>query len=104
MKPHVARALVISMLGFSSHPMDKRGYDADQLEALMNQQAGPLGVSGLSPDMKTLLEQPQREPHAAQADMLSVKGATRALPAGYIWSVIWAPSGLSSALRYSQVC
>jgi hypothetical protein len=59
MKPHVARALV-------------------------NHQAGLLGVSGLSPDMKTLLEQRQREPHAAQADMLSVKGATRALPAGYM--------------------
>ena len=35
--------------------------------ALVNQQAGLLGVSGLSPDMKTLLEQRRREPRAALA-------------------------------------
>jgi acetate kinase len=84
--------------------MDKRGYDADQLEDLMNHQAGLLGASGFSPDMETLLEQRQREPHPAQANMLAVKGAIQALPVGYIWSVIWASSGSSSALRYSQVC
>ena len=53
--------------GVLIHLMHERSYDADQLEDLVNHQAGLLGVSGLSPDMKTLLEQRQREPHAAQA-------------------------------------
>ena len=53
--------------GVIIHFMHDRGYDASQLDALVNQQAGLLGVSGLSPDMKTLLEQRQREPRAALA-------------------------------------
>jgi acetate kinase len=53
--------------GVLIHLMHGKGYDVGQLEDLVNHQAGLLGVSGLSPDMKTLLEQRQREPHAAQA-------------------------------------
>jgi acetate kinase len=53
--------------GILIHLMHEHGYDAGQLDHLVNHQAGLLGVSGLSPDMKTLLEQQQREPHAAQA-------------------------------------
>jgi acetate kinase len=53
--------------GVLLHLMRAKGYDAGQLDALVNRQAGLLGVSGLSPDMKTLLEQREREPHAAQA-------------------------------------
>ncbi len=53
--------------GVIIHFMHDKGYDASQLDALVNQQAGLLGVSGLSPAMKTLLEQRRREPHAAQA-------------------------------------
>jgi acetate kinase len=53
--------------GVLIHLMHGKGYDAGQLEDLVNHQAGLLGVSGLSPDMKTLLEQRQHEPHAAQA-------------------------------------
>jgi acetate kinase len=33
----------------------------------VNDQAGLLGVSGISPDMKILLEQKEREPRAAEA-------------------------------------
>jgi acetate kinase len=53
--------------GVIIHFMHDRGYEASQLDALVNQQAGLLGVSGLSPDMKTLLEQRRREPGAALA-------------------------------------
>ena len=53
--------------GILIHLMRDKGYDVDQLDELVNRQAGLLGVSGLSPDMKTLLEQREREPHAAQA-------------------------------------
>jgi acetate kinase len=53
--------------GVLIHLMHGKGYDAGQLEELVNHQAGLLGVSGLSPDMKTLLDQRQHEPHAAQA-------------------------------------
>jgi acetate kinase len=53
--------------GVLLHLMRAKGYDAGQLDALVNRQAGLLGVSGLSPDMKTLLERRERAPHAAQA-------------------------------------
>jgi acetate kinase len=53
--------------GVLIHLMHAEGSDVDQLDELVNHQAGLLGVSGLSPDMKTLLEQREREPHAAQA-------------------------------------
>ena len=47
--------------------MDEKGYDARQLEGLLNQRSGLIGVSGISSDMKTLLDQRTSEPHAAQA-------------------------------------
>jgi acetate kinase len=53
--------------GVLIHLMRAKDYDAAQLDELMNHQAGLLGVSGISPDMKTLLEQREHEPHAAQA-------------------------------------
>jgi acetate kinase len=53
--------------GVLLHFVHDKGYDASQLDTLVNHQAGLLGVSGLSPDMKTLLEQRRHEPHAAQA-------------------------------------
>jgi acetate kinase len=45
----------------------KAGYSADQLENLVDHQAGLLGVSGLSSDMKILLERSQTDPAAAMA-------------------------------------
>jgi acetate kinase len=53
--------------GVLLHLMHAKGYDVCQIEHLVNHQAGLLGVSGVSPDMKTLLEQREREPHMAQA-------------------------------------
>jgi acetate kinase len=47
--------------------LNEQRYDARQLEQLLNHEAGLLGVSGLSSDMKTLLEKRDDHPHAAQA-------------------------------------
>jgi acetate kinase len=44
-----------------------RGAGASDLEQLVDQQSGLLGVSGISGDMKILLEKRKSEPHAAQA-------------------------------------
>jgi acetate kinase len=53
--------------GVLLHVMRSKSYGADGIDDLVNHQAGLLGVSGLSPDMKTLLDQREHEPHAAQA-------------------------------------
>ncbi len=53
--------------GILLYLMDEKGYDARQLERLLHHRSGLLGVSGISPDMKTLLEKKDSEPHAAQA-------------------------------------
>jgi acetate kinase len=53
--------------GILLYLMDEKGYDARQLEKLLNQRSGLIGVSGISSDMKTLLNQRTTEPHAAQA-------------------------------------
>jgi len=47
--------------------MNQKGYDSRQLERLVDHEAGLLGVSGLSPDMKILLEKRDSEPDAAEA-------------------------------------
>lgn len=47
--------------------LDEKGYDARQLERLLNYRSGLLGVSGISSDMRVLLEKRATEPHAAQA-------------------------------------
>jgi len=41
--------------------------EAAQLERLLNEQSGLLGISGISSDMQKLLEERAREPNAAQA-------------------------------------
>ncbi|MFQ5850147.1 MAG: acetate/propionate family kinase [Candidatus Binatia bacterium] len=53
--------------GILLYLMNEKGYDSRRLERLVDYEAGLLGVSGLSPDMKTLLEKREREPDAAQA-------------------------------------
>lgn len=53
--------------GILLYLMDEKGYDTRQLEKLLNQRSGLIGVSGISSDMKTLLDQRTTEPHAAQA-------------------------------------
>jgi acetate kinase len=53
--------------GIILYLMREQGYDVGRLDRLVNSESGLLGVSGLSPDMKTLLERRGREPAAAQA-------------------------------------
>jgi acetate kinase len=53
--------------GVLIHLMREKAYDARRLDELVNEQAGLLGVSGISPDMKTLLDQRERDSRAAQA-------------------------------------
>jgi acetate kinase len=45
----------------------QKSFDAGQLEQLVNQQSGLLGVSGISSEMQTLLQQQATDPHAALA-------------------------------------
>ena len=53
--------------GILLYLMDEKGYDARQLERLLNRRSGLIGVSGISSDMKTLLDKRATEPHAAEA-------------------------------------
>ena len=53
--------------GILLYLMEEKAYGASQIEHLVNHQAGLLGVSKISPDMKTLLEKRESEPHADQA-------------------------------------
>ncbi len=53
--------------GFLIYLMNEKGYDAHRLDLFLNEQTGLLGVSGISPDMKTLLDKRDSEPHAAEA-------------------------------------
>lgn len=53
--------------GVLIHLMNEKRFDAAQIDELINSRSGLLGVSGISSDMKTLLEVRGREPSAAQA-------------------------------------
>lgn len=53
--------------GILLHLMQEHHYDERRLEQLVNHEAGLLGVSGSSSDMKTLLETRDHDPAAAQA-------------------------------------
>jgi acetate kinase len=44
--------------------MKEEGYDISLIDRLVNHQSGLLGISGISPDMKTLLEKRKKEPRA----------------------------------------
>jgi acetate kinase len=47
--------------------MNEKKYDPGKIEHLVDHEAGLLGVSEISPDMKTLLDMRENEPRAAQA-------------------------------------
>ena len=53
--------------GLLLYLMNEKRWDARQIDRLVNHQAGLLGVSGISSDMKTLLEKRDLESNAAQA-------------------------------------
>ena len=52
--------------------MNQHGLDAHALERLLTNESGLLGVSGISSDMRTLLEREATDPHAAEAIELFV--------------------------------
>jgi acetate kinase len=53
--------------GLLIHLLTEKGYDGGRLDHLVNHEAGLLGVSGISSDMKTLLEMRASNPRAALA-------------------------------------
>ncbi len=53
--------------GILLYLMNEKGYASRRLERLVNHKAGLLGVSGLTSDMKTLIEKRGSEPNTAQA-------------------------------------
>jgi acetate kinase len=53
--------------GVLLHLTREKRYDWNRIDELVNDQAGLLGVSGISPDMRILLERRERESQAAQA-------------------------------------
>jgi acetate kinase len=59
----------------------RSGYDAQALDDLFNHQSGLLGVSGLSADMKTLLEKRSSNPQADQAITMFCRGVRKFLGA-----------------------
>lgn len=59
--------------------MDRHGMDARRLERLLSHESGLLGVSGISSDMRTLLEQESADVRAAEAIELFVYRIAREL-------------------------
>ncbi|HEV3317134.1 MAG TPA: acetate/propionate family kinase [Candidatus Angelobacter sp.] len=59
----------------------RSGYDAQSLGDLLDHNSGLLGVSGLSGDMKTLLEKRSSDPHADQAVAMFCYGVRKFLGA-----------------------
>ncbi len=53
--------------GILLYLMKEKNYGKDRIERLVNLEAGLLGVSGISSDMKTLLDKRRDEPHADEA-------------------------------------
>jgi acetate kinase len=53
--------------GLLIYLLTEQSYDAATLGQLLNDQSGLLGVSGISPDMRTLSERREHDAHAAQA-------------------------------------
>jgi acetate kinase len=96
--------------GLLVYLLTERGYDATRLEQLVNDQSGLLGVSGISPDMKALLDQRVHNPHAADAiDMFCYQlrktiGALTAVLGGLDTLVFTGGIGEHAAPVRSQVC
>ncbi|MCR5220474.1 MAG: acetate/propionate family kinase [bacterium] len=61
--------------------LEEKHYDANQLNKLFNHRSGLLGVSGISSDMRTLLEQRHEDPMAAQAVDMYAYHARKAIGA-----------------------
>jgi acetate kinase len=92
------------------HFMRNKDYDVDQLDDIVNKQSGLLGVSGLSSDVKTLLENADNNTRARQAlDMFCYQakktiGAYTAVLGGIDLLVFTAGIGERSAIIRQQIC
>ena len=67
--------------GVLLHLLDHRGFDSAGLTRLVNEEAGLLGVSGLSADMQRLLELREQNAHADQAISMYCGSVRRAIGA-----------------------
>ncbi len=90
--------------------MDQYDMDARQIERLLYHKSGLLGVSGISSDMRTLLEQESRDPRAAEAVNLFVYriareiGSLAAALGGLDALIFTGGIGEHSATIRSRVC
>lgn len=96
--------------GLLIYLQEQRGLAVDDLRTLINRQSGLLGVSGISADMRDLLEQEVRDPRAARAVELFCYQARKWLAAcvaslsGLDILVFTAGIGQHSATIRARIC
>jgi acetate kinase len=88
----------------------RRGFDVERLEKLLNHESGLLGVSGLTHDMRTLVEKRKSDPFAADAiemfcyQIRKFVGAFAAALGGLEMLVFTGGIGEQAAYVRQQVC
>jgi acetate kinase len=96
--------------GFLIYVLRKEHLTAEQVADLVNKQSGLLGVSGVSPDMKDLLDREGADPHAAEAVELfcwqaAKHAAAMAVAAGGLDTLVFSAGiGERSALVRERIC
>jgi len=96
--------------GIIIYLMRQKGYDPNELDRLLNYESGILGVSGLSSDMKTLIQKSGDESNAALAiDMFCYYvrkhiGALVTVLGGIDILIFTGGIGEKSALIRSKIC
>ena len=97
--------------GFLIYVLRHEHLNAEQVADLVNKQSGLLGVSGISPDMKDLLDRESTDPHAAEAVELFCHQAAKyaaamAVAAGGLDTLVFA-AGIgerSASVRERNLC
>jgi acetate kinase len=90
--------------------LEEKGLRPSDLDDLVNQQAGLLGVSGISSDMKDLLDKEESEPHAREAvDLFCYQaskhlGALAAVLGGLDTLIFTAGIGENSPAVRQRIC
>jgi acetate kinase len=96
--------------GFLIYVLRQERMTAEQVADLVNKQSGLLGVSGVSPDMKDLLDRESTNPHAAEAVELFCHQAAKyaaamAVAAGGLDTLVFAAGiGERSAPVRERIC
>ncbi|WP_455281862.1 acetate/propionate family kinase [[Eubacterium] cellulosolvens] len=96
--------------GILIYLMNQKSYDPKELDHLLNYESGILGVSGLSSDMKVLIQKSSDEPNAAQAiDMFCYYvrkhiGALVTVLGGIDLLIFTGGIGEKSSLIRSKIC